>query len=75
MESLQVPSEEEYRRAFLRACRQFLSVLLLRLGELTEPGRERDGLEIERLRKLLSSVSFLVRTEGIEKPAPDEQDN
>jgi hypothetical protein len=64
---------EERSRVFLEACRQFLSALLLRMDELAEPGRTRDDAEIDELRKLLSSVSFLVRTEVIEKPAQEEQ--
>jgi hypothetical protein len=51
-----VPSEEERIAAFRDACNRFGTELALRIAQLHEPGRERDGAELRKLSELVTAL-------------------
>lgn len=64
IESLQVPSEEERRRAFADAGRLFQGALRRRMAELAEPGREQDRENIQILGRLIRDTLVATRRVG-----------
>lgn len=72
METMQVPSDEQRARSFAAACRQFMQALLLRMAELSEPGRETARTEIAQLGALHREVMFAsLRARGAEVAASE----
>ena len=59
--ALHVPSEEARADTFFAVRKQFMEALLLRMAELTEPGKQLNIEEYQRLARLLRDVILVER--------------
>jgi hypothetical protein len=64
-EALEVPSQQERAQAFQEACAAFRRALLLRVFELSEPGRPRDPEAISMLGRLATDITRVALRAGV----------